>query len=410
MPKPTVIILAGGSNSRFFPLNTSAHKATIELLGKPIIVRTLENLEQNGFEDIVIVQSERDASNNSLKKTLSAHQLNLDIKLVVQKEPKGMGDAILTAKQKIESQFAVIFPDFINAGDLLSAMIAQNIPSVVCATKTKTPWLYGILEIYNNLATGIIEKPPKGTEKSNQRISGCYLLDKKILSILENLPESEYNFEEALRALMKQEEVGVKRLETSLITLKLPWHLFNYQEILFKNLQSYQAKNAVIAPTAIIDESNGPVFIGEKAKVGDFVKISGPCYVGKNCLVGDYSFIRGSSLEKGSVVGAKTEIARSIIMNNSSIHFGYLADSIIGPNNKIGADLVTANKRLDRQPIQTLIKGIKTNTNRKALGIITGEGVKVGISVKTMPGVLIGAGAEIGPGESVKKNVEHNKE
>lgn len=408
MSKPIVIILAGGSNSRFFPLNTSAHKATIELLGKPIIIRTLENLERNGFQDIIIVQSERDAKSDSLKKTLSANQLNLDIKLVVQKEPKGMGDAILTAQQKIEGQFAIIFPDFINAGDLLSTMIALDAPNVICTTKTETPWLYGILEIYNNLATGIVEKPPQATEKSNQRISGCYLLDKKILSILENLPESEYNFEEALNILIKQEQVGVKRLETSLITLKLPWHLFNYQEILFENLQSHQAENATIAPTAIIDESNGPVFIDEKAKVGDFVKISGPCYVGKNCLVGDYSFIRRSSLEEGSVVGAKTEITRSIIMNNSSIHFGYLADSIIGPNNKIGADLITANKRLDRQLIHTLVKGMKTNTNRKALGIITGEGVKVGISVKTMPGVLIGAGAEIRPGESVRKNVEHN--
>jgi len=405
--KPTVIILAAGSNSRFFPLNTTVHKGAVELLGKSLLVKTLENLEENGFEDIVIIQSSRDAKNGSLKKTLTNTKLNLNIKLIVQKKAKGMGDAILTAKEKIKDQLAVISSYQLDAGDLLSAMTKIDTLSVVCATGTKEPWLYGILEIYNNLAKRIVEKPPQGTEKSNQKIVSCYLLDKKFLSILENLPESQYNFEDALDLLMQQEKVGVKRIERPLITLKLPWHLFNFQEALFAGLQSYQAERATIAPTAIIDESNGPVFIEEKARVGDFVKISGPCYIGRNCLVGDYSFVRGSSLEEGSMVGAKTEVIRSIVMNGSTIHFSYLADSIIGPNNQIGADLVTANKRIDRQPVHTLVKGIKTNTNRRALGIITGEGVKIGISVKTMPGVLIGAGAEIGPGESVRKNIEH---
>ncbi len=57
---PTVVILAAGENSRFFPLNQTTHKGALSLLGKPLIVRTLENLEENGFEHIVIVVSKKD--------------------------------------------------------------------------------------------------------------------------------------------------------------------------------------------------------------------------------------------------------------------------------------------------------------------------------------------------------------
>jgi NDP-sugar pyrophosphorylase family protein len=408
MSKPTVVILAGGSNSRFFPLNTEVHKGALKLLGEHFIIRTLKNLAKHDFKDVIIVQSARDAESNSLQTVVEAAQLDLNLTFATQEVAKGMGDGVLTVKEELDDQFAVIFPDLYNAGELITQMVAQDSDCCVCTTHTDEPWLYGILEMDGNRVLSVEEKPEKGMEKSNNKLLGCYLLNRRFIEILEQLPEAEYNFEEALDQVMQEQNVQAVALDASIPSLKFPWHLFNFQEILFSQLESFTDQTAHVAPTALIDDSKGPVILEAGARVGDFAKIVGPCYIGKNCLVGDYSFVRDSSLEENSVVGAKTEVVRSIILDNATIHFGYLADSIIGPNSKIGAGLITANKRLDRKTIATMVKGVKTDTGLKALGIITGEGANLGISTNTMPGVLIGAGAQIHPGLVVSKNVEHS--
>lgn len=409
MSKPTVVITAAGSNSRFFPLNTQVHKGAITLLGESFVARTLKNLESHGFDKVIVVESPRDQESGSLKKAVESAKTNLNIEFAIQKEAKGMGDAILAIKHLLNDRFFVIFPDLINAGELADQMLTANSRSVICTTGTNEPWLYGIVEIENGLAKAIEEKPAKGQEKSNQKINGCYLLDQKMIELLEKLPEAEYNFEEALNHLFNQESVNAIELKESLFSLKYPWHLFKFQRILFDGAKSNIEPSAEIAKTAVLDDSHGPIVIEAGAKVGDFVKLVGPIYLGKDTLIGDYSFVRGSSLEEKSVVGANTEIVRSVILENSTIHFSYLADSIIGPNNQIGAGLITANKRLDRETIKTMVKGIKTDTGLNALGIITGEGAKLGIGLNTMPGVLIGAGAMIHPGVTLTKNVEHNE-
>ncbi|MDH5533184.1 MAG: sugar phosphate nucleotidyltransferase [Candidatus Pacebacteria bacterium] len=408
MQKPKVVILAGGSNSRFFPLNTQVHKGAINFFGQPLITRTLNNLAQNGFKEVIIIQSRRDEESGSLRQVVGQNEHNLNITFATQNESKGMGDALLTVKDQLENKFAVIFPDLLNGGDLINEMLNLDSDGSICASQTNEPWLYGILELDGDKAVGIEEKPEKGTEKSNIKILGCYLLNQKFISILNSLPESEYNFEEALSQTMKETNMRALILNEAIRSLKFPWHLFNLQKILFTKHKSYTSSAAKISQSAILDDSKGPIIIEDGARVGDFAKIVGPCYIGKDCLVGDYSFVRQSSLEERSVVGANTEVVRSIIMDKSTLHFGYLADSIIGPNNQIGAGLITANKRLDRANVITMVKGVKTDTGINALGIVTGEGAKIGIRTSTMPGVLIGAGAQIYPGQVVSKNIEHN--
>ena len=46
MQKPTILIIAGGENSRFYPLNTQTHKGFSTLVGKPIVAHALENLKK----------------------------------------------------------------------------------------------------------------------------------------------------------------------------------------------------------------------------------------------------------------------------------------------------------------------------------------------------------------------------
>lgn len=405
MQKPSALILAAGANSRFFPLNSSTHKGAITLLGQPLILRTLETLQEVGIEKAVIVLSEKDMLDQGLKTFLENQHLGLDLEFVLQPEPKGMGDAVLLAKDKLGERFIVTFPNGFDIGDTVREMLALEASEALCCSKTDEPWLYGIATIEDGKAVSIIEKPEAGREPSNNKVEGLYLLSQDFVEILASLPESEYNYEAALDQLTQQRPIPVVMKNETLLTLKYPWHFFETQAYLFKHSTSSTHPTAQIASTAIIDDSHGPVVIEDGVRVGDFAKIVGPAYLGKDVLVGDYSFVRQSSIESSSQVGANTEVVRSIILENTTLHFGYLADSILGNNVRIGAGIITANKRHDRKNIEVEVKGQKVDARRNALGVIVGDGAKIGIRANTLPGKCIGANAVIYPNLTIYQNV-----
>ncbi|MEX2007181.1 MAG: hypothetical protein WD992_00195, partial [Candidatus Levyibacteriota bacterium] len=118
------------------------------------------------------------------------------------------------------------------------------------------------------------------------------------------------------------------------------------------------------------------------------------------------SLIRdGSDLEEKVSVGAFTEIKNSLIMEGTSIHSGFIGDSIIGQHCKIGSGFTTANRKIDRGSIGVTVRGAKVDTGLTSFGVIMGNAVVIGVKVTTMPGVIIGNNSTIGPSTSVFKNV-----
>ena len=98
MSNMDAIILAAGKCSRFWPLNENGHKSQMRLFGKSILEHTIDNLLLSGVEDVVIVSHDG-------KIIEKAGIVNKNIKEVVQTEQKGMGDAVLKAKNAIGGDF-----------------------------------------------------------------------------------------------------------------------------------------------------------------------------------------------------------------------------------------------------------------------------------------------------------------
>lgn len=407
--RPTVIILAAGENSRFFPFNTVRHKASYELNGEPLIVRTLRSLEAHHCYDVVIVVSEKDYGGKGLSAQLQEYDLFLKISFVLQDQAHGMGAAILLAEKELGDSFVVVSPHTIDAGDMIEELMKNSgEDGAITVSQTDRPWMYGVIKSKGKRITGIIEKPEKGKEPSNLK-ARCWLLSHKFLSVLRDVPAQQYSFEAALDVFFKEHEVFFVQRPDALPSYKYPWHLFEFQQVLFDRLSSYTADDAQIAPTSVIDDSHGPVVIESGASIGHAAKIVGPCYIGRHAVIGDYSFVRGSSIEQDCTVGANTEVVRSILFPHVDIHFGYLADSIVASGAKIGAGLITANKRHDREHIKVIVKGEKVDAGRNNLGIMVGEKAKIGVRVTTMPGIAIGAGAIIYPAMTLYGNVAHGE-
>ncbi len=409
MDKPTILILAGGENSRFFPLNTTTHKGALTLLGKPLVIRTLENLEKHGFPHVVMIVSKKDFDGNGLSGFIKEFDFKLKIDFVLQPDAQGMGNAVLCAKDKIKGSFGVVFPSSLDAGELMETLMKQAGNGGSLAVRyTQEPWLYGIVTLDGQHITSIVEKPTKGTEPSNLMATGVYYLSHEFLEFLQVAPQTQYNFEESLDKFVQVYTVTAVEQSHTLPSLKYPWHLFAFQQVLFADLPNYISPYATVAKTAVIDAKNGPVYIENGATIGHAVKIVGPAYIGKDVFIGDFSLIRHSSFEQGSSVGVHSDVTRSIIMEDSSMHNGFLGDSIVGRDVQIGAGLITSNKRMDRAPIEVVVKGNKVASRLTGLGTVIGDHAKVGVRVTIMPGKFVGCRAIVYPGITVWEHVPHD--
>ncbi len=399
------IVLAAGKSSRFVPFGEKGHKAELSLLGKPIIYWTLDNLIKLNFEKVIVVVGK---DNQHLQWLLENYPKKFNsLQVVIQDQPRGQADAILSAKHLLDEQFLMIDANQCELGQYLPQMVQQDTNVVLAVTPTNQPQLYGVVRIKDGYATAIIEKPFT-TEKNLQRIIGIYLFSREFVEFMSQRKLTEYLLEESLDKYVQDYNVAAVTFQQGTPSLKYPWHLFQLRDALFKKLNFSRAESAKIAPTAQI---RGQVFIGEEAIVGDFAVIEGPAYIGSEAIVGRYCVLRnGGVLEDGAQLQSYVDCNNTIMFSGAHLHSGFIGNSIVGENVRIGAGFTTANRRLDRAEIQAYVNDKKVDTGTARLGAIIGHKTKIGIQVATMPNVIIGNDVIIGPGQIVKHNLDsHTK-
>jgi len=405
------VILAAGESSRFWPFNRR-HKSLFKVMGKPLIWFNLEGLEKAKIREIFIVQSPK----RDIEEELKNYKFrNLKIKYLIQPEPKGTGNALFLVKKFLKEHFLVLNGDIVNSRELVLETIKKfkksKAKAVILGQKTETPALFGMMRFKKDRILEIVEKPRKGKEPSNIKVVGVYLLEPGFFSFYQKVKKHQYDFEDALSLYMKENEAKLALLKKSEREtpsfLKYPWHLFSARKYLFdKFLEKKISKTARISKNAIIQ---GKIFIGKNSKVFEGAVIKGPCYIGDNCIIGNNSVTREYvNLENNVTIGANAEVARSIFRENSSTHSGYFGDSIIGENTHMGAGTITANIRIDRGEIKSVVKGEKIGTGLKSFGCVMGTNTKTGIRCSFMPGVLIGSNCVVGPHSVVSENIEDN--
>ncbi|MFC1663859.1 bifunctional sugar-1-phosphate nucleotidylyltransferase/acetyltransferase [Patescibacteria group bacterium] len=400
------IILAAGESSRFWPLN-QRHKTLVKIMGKPLILYTIESLKKGGIKEIIIVQGPK----KDIEEELKEYDLGVDIKYVIQSEPKGMGNAVFQAKNLLKEQFFVLNAERFDAENYIEPILEKHKSSgaklILLGSKTDNPQLYGILESEGDRAKVIVEKPEKGKEPSDIKVVGIYFLPKEFIDYYQRVPEHMYAFEDVLSLYMKEKDTRWVLTEEATPPYKYPWHLFDVaRSLMDKYLENKIEKNVKISKNAVIE---GKVYIGENARIFEGAAIKGPCYIGQECIVGNNTLIREySNLERKTMIGALAEVTRSVFQEDVHTHSGYFGDSIFGKGCRIGAGTIIANVRIDKEEIHSTVKGEKVGTGITSFGAIIGENSKIGVNCSLMPGKLIGSNSSIGPGSVVFENIEDN--
>ena len=163
-----VVIIAAGWGTRFLPTTRSQPKEMMPLVDKPLIQYAVEESLDSGIEQIIVVTArgkqsmedyfdgcfelERFLEQKGNKEQLQQmRQLSglVNICYIRQKEQKGLGHAVLTAKDAVgEEPFAVILPD-----DIIDSAV---------------PILKSMVEAYDKYGAGVVaveRVDEEGTEK-----------------------------------------------------------------------------------------------------------------------------------------------------------------------------------------------------------------------------------------------------
>lgn len=403
------VILAAGQSSRFKPISDNRHKGLVQVLGKPIIEHTIEELRDAGVDDVIVVQSPNEEIKDALGDKADHY--------TVQEEPKGMGNALHQAEPLLDDKFLVLTPYRANAKKFFQPMIEKSEEEdseiVFVSTPTEEPGKYGILDMKDGKATDMVEKPEPEEAPSNQKVVGMYLLSENFFDYLDEVEEWEYQYEDALSLQMGDQPASVLQIEEETNSIKYPWDLFSVADELMSEMNRNISEEADIAESAQI---KGDVVIKEGATIYENAVIKGPAYIGEDAVVGNNALIRDHTvIEDNATVGTNAEVKNSIFQPDSSLHSGFIGDSIVGRNSKIGAETVTANRNFRQEGSRPSIesdligKNYSKDTGRSFLGAIIGDDADIGLNVSLMPGVQIGSNGKVGPGTVVHENVENGE-
>lgn len=398
------VILAAGKSSRFYPYNQNIEqKSLISMMGKTLLEHTIDALQKANITNIVIV-----VGKSSLIPQILSQKKEVTISYVELSEPLGMGAAILCAKDYLEESFFVTTPYHMDIGEFVKDIegLKSDDTSVVLVKKDDVLDRYGNVSLKGNVVLDVVEKPTKLHETS-YRLAAIYLLNKKFIQTLEKIPVESDQFEKALALDAKKGLVKALVTEKPTVSLKYAWDLLGIKDCVLKNITASSiSPKASVAHDALLSNA---VVVEEGATIMEGVIIKGPAYIGKNVLIGNRAILRnGVIVEEKSVIGSQMEIKNSFVMDHTTTHSGFIGDSIIGRETKIAAGMVTANARLDRQSVTSVVKGEKVNTGIRHLGVIIGDKCNIGIRVSTMPGVIIGNNVVVGPSTTVMKNIGDN--
>ena len=178
------IIPAAGLGTRFLPVTKAQPKEMLPIVDKPTIQYIIEEAVASGIEDIIIVtgRSKRSIEDHfdksvelelELEKTGKEEMLKMvrdisemaNIHTIRQKEPRGLGHAIYTARHFIGNEpFAVLLGDDV--------------------VVSKKPCLLQMLEVYNEYQTSVLGVQKVAHEVVNKYgIVNCRSVDDRVYKV-----------------------------------------------------------------------------------------------------------------------------------------------------------------------------------------------------------------------------------
>ena len=150
-----------------------------------------------------------------------------------------------------------------------------------------------------------------------------------------------------------------------------------------------------IHPTAVIDATEGPVYISHDVQIRAHAVIEGPAYLGPGTSVSTRAWLHGGNAV-GPVCKIGGELERCVVQGyTNKQHDGFLGHAFVGSWVNIGAGAVNSNLKNTYGNVRVTLNRAEIDTGQMFFGAIIGDHVKLGINATIPTGAVIGLGASI---------------
>jgi glucose-1-phosphate thymidylyltransferase len=310
-----VIIPMAGMGKRMRPHTLTVPKPLINVAGKPIVQRLVEDIAKvidEKIDEVAFVIG-RFGKQTEDELVAIANRLGAKGSIYYQDEALGTAHAILCAEPAITGKVIVAFADTLFKADF---KIKSENDGTIWVQKIEDPRAFGVVKVdENNIITDFVEKPQHFV--SDLAIIGIYYfndgdwLKKELQYLLDNniREKGEYQLTNALENMKKK---GA-RFSPGAITEWLDCG--NKDATVFTNQRvlEFLANENMVHPSAQLNNAT----------------LIQPCYIGENCVLENSVVGPHVSLGKGCKISSSV-VSNSIIQDEALITNAVVSNSMMG--------------------------------------------------------------------------------
>lgn len=377
------------------PFSMTRPNPMIPVGGEYVIDHTLRLLKEAGVSLVNLVIGHK---GDLLREHLAeGHPSGLSINFIDQGEPKGIGKAVLKAKDKFApgEYFMLVYSDTLTTENIFSVTLQSfslcNEPTAsVCHTVSGEK--YGNVYISQDAEiTRFVEKPKKTEKLGNYVFAGVFVLPASFFDYLE---QAKGDMEKALKALIKKDTLHASIWEKEWLDMAYPWDVLKANRSILDTWTNAVIHDSVEVRGAVL---KGPVHISEGVEIKSGAVLQGPAYIGPGCFIGHNSLIRPyTCIGAGSVIGQSAELKNCVIFPNTKVgRLSFIGDSVVGEKADIGAGTMTINRFVNRKAIPIRLNNKTIKSDMEKLGSFIGDGAIIGAAHTIAPGTIVEAGRMI---------------
>ena len=307
--RPVAVIPVAGVGTRLRPHTHSTPKALLEVAGKPILGHILDQVAEAKPERVVLVIAPG-AQGERIRQYAKAR--GGPIECVIQREPLGLGHAVVQAKDAVgDAPVLIVLGDTIAIVDF-AAFTAKG--SMLGVREVEDPRRFGVAIVERGRVVSLEEKPEH--PKSNLAVVGVYYLTNapilfRALEAVERegkRTKGEIQLTDGLMRMVEEGEVLAPfPVEAWYDCGKTETLLQTNRELLDRFAQPVTRPGVVLLPPVAVDESADVLHsvIGPHASIGPGARVRRA--VVQNSIINQGAVVEGILLDR-SVVGENASV------------------------------------------------------------------------------------------------------
>lgn len=334
------IVLVGGEGTRLRPLTYGTPKPMVPILGVPFLARTMERLAQAGIRDVILPAGY--LPQQIMDYFGDGSQLGMKITYVIEDVPLGTAGALKNVEQHITGPFVVLNGDILTSLDLRAMVEAHEHKGgigLLHLIRVADPSAFGcVVHDEEGRISAFVEKPPRGTEPTDEVNAGTYLFEREILDLIPAGRNVSIERETFPAIIASGQGLYAYTTDDYWMDLGKPeQYLGAHRDVLARRMPLLAVEPGVTgegADAVRAAQVSEPVHADAGVRIDPSARIGPNVVLGAGCTVGAGASLRESVLWDGVVVEAGAQIDGSIIASGARIG----ADAVVATGSVIGHD------------------------------------------------------------------------